>query len=88
MPKVSNLLTPFTIGDLELKNRIVMAPLTRGRCDETSGIPTDINVTYYTQRASAGLIISEATSISKQAHGWAGAPGIYTPEQIDGWSKV
>jgi N-ethylmaleimide reductase len=61
-----------------------MAPLTRGRCDPYTSIPEAHTVEYYTQRASVGLLISEATVISKQAHGWFGAPGIYTEEQTEG----
>ncbi len=69
-------------------SQTVMAPLTRGRCDEVDGVPGALSVTYYTQRASAGLLISEGTLISKQAHGWSGAPGIYTPAQIAGWKQT
>ena len=86
--KPAALLSPVTLGDLELKNRVVMAPLTRGRCDEQDGVVGAIHAQYYAQRASCGLVISEATSISKQAHGWPGAPGIYTPEQVAGWRTV
>jgi N-ethylmaleimide reductase len=72
---------------LALKNRIVMAPMTRARAGE-SRIPNALMAEYYTQRASAGLIISEATSISEQGIGWLNTPGIYTPEQVEGWKKV
>jgi N-ethylmaleimide reductase len=73
-------------GDLTLTNRITMAPLTRNR--SPNAVPTDLVATYYTQRASAGLIISEATAISHQGQGYADVPGLYAPEQIAGWKKV
>ena len=75
------------LGGIELKNRMVMAPLTRNRAGE-GGVPHDLNVTYYAQRASAGLIITEATPISLMAHGYPALPGIYTKEQVAGWEKV
>ncbi|THT96396.1 alkene reductase [Lampropedia puyangensis] len=80
------LFTPFTAGDITLANRIVMAPLTRNR--SPNAIPNDLNVLYYSQRATAGLIISEATAISHQGQGYANVPGLYAPEQIEGWKKV
>jgi N-ethylmaleimide reductase len=83
----TNIFTPVTIGDLKLKNRIVMAPLTRGRAG-ISRTPNDFMREYYTLRASAGLIISEATTISDQGYGWYGAPGIYTQEHCEGWKNV
>ncbi len=82
-----NLFSPLTIGDLTLKNRIVMAPLTRSRAGEGL-VPTDMNASYYGQRASAGLIISEATQICPEGIGYIQTPGIYTQEQIEGWKKV
>ncbi len=84
---MNSLFTPVTIGDLKLPNRLVMAPLTRGRAGDRC-IPNDLMVEYYRQRASAGLIISEATHISPQGRGWVGAPGIHTAEQSDGWRRV
>lgn len=75
------------IGDLELKNRIAMAPMTRGRAGD-SRIPNELMAEYYVQRASAGLIISEATVVSAQGNGWVGSPGIYTPEMTAGWKKT
>jgi N-ethylmaleimide reductase len=81
------LFTPFTIGDLELPNRLVMAPLTRGRAG-AEGIPNDLMAEYYGQRASAGLIVSEATHVSPQGSGWVGAPGIHHAGQVRGWQKV
>jgi len=81
------LLTPFNLHDLSLKNRVVMAPLTRSRAGE-SRIANGLMAEYYAQRASAGLIISEATVVSEQGIGWPNSPGIYTEEQIEGWKKV
>lgn len=78
---------PFTLGSLKLSNRIVMAPLTRNRAG--SGlIPSELAATYYSQRASAGLLITEATQVSAQAQGYQDTPGLYTQPQIDGWRKV
>lgn len=82
-----DLFSPVKLGAISLSNRMVMAPLTRNRAGE-GGVPQDINVTYYAQRASAGLIISEATPISAMAHGYPLLPGIYTDAQIAGWKKV
>jgi N-ethylmaleimide reductase len=82
------LLTPGHMGNLELPNRIVMAPLTRGRADNPGHVPTDLQAQYYAQRASAGIIITEDTAISPQGFGWAGSPGLWTDEQVRGWSKV
>jgi N-ethylmaleimide reductase len=79
--------TPYRLGDLELPNRIVMAPLTRNRAQE-GGVPTPLMADYYAQRSSAGLIVSEATQISAQGRGYAGTPGIYTKAQIAGWELV
>lgn len=78
---------PFSIQDIQFKNRIILAPLTRGRAGD-SRIPNDIMADYYSQRASAGLLITEATAISEQGYGWLGAPGIYTSEMVEGWKKV
>lgn len=75
-----SLLQQVVIGSLQLRNRVVMAPLTRGRSGECR-VPNAINAEYYAQRASAGLIVTEAAAISEQGYGWAGAPGIYTEEQ-------
>ena len=90
------ILDKLTIGgDLELKNRVCLAPLTRARCtptedplDEVSNTPNDIMVEYYRQRASGGLLITEATAISEAASGWRNAPHIRTPEQVTAWKKV
>lgn len=82
-----DIFSPATFGTLSLSNRIVMAPLTRGRAGP-SRVPNDLMVEYYLQRAGAGLIVSEATAISPQGFGWAGAPGIYTDAMEDGWKRV
>ena len=83
----SDLFQPVRLGPLELANRVVMAPLTRSRAG-TAGVPGPLNAEYYAQRASAGLIICEATNISPQARGYAFTPGIYTQEQVQGWRLV
>ena len=80
------LFDPTTAGDLELANRIVMAPLTRNRSPDA--IPPDIAIEYYAQRASAGLLITEATAISHQGQGYSDVPGLYGTEQLDSWKKV
>ena len=77
----------FKMDDLMLQNRIVMAPLTRARAGEKR-VPNDMMAEYYTQRATAGLIITEATTISEQANGWLQSPGIYTDEMTEGWRNV
>ena len=81
------LFQPIEMGKIGLSNRVVMAPLTRSRAGE-GGVPRAMNVEYYAQRASAGLIVSEATNISAQGRGYAFTPGIYTDEQVEGWRKV
>ena len=81
---MSQLLSPFTFGSLNLANRVVLAPLTRGRAG-TSRIANKHIAEYYAQRASAGLIVTEATAISDQGYGWYATPGIYTQEQAEGW---
>lgn len=84
---MSNLFDPMQLGDVALANRIIMAPLTRGRADK-GHVPSDIMTTYYAQRASAGLIISEATMISAGNSAFINEPGIYSTEQIEAWQKV
>lgn len=81
------LFDPYQLGPITLKNRIVMAPLTRSRAAE-GDVPRDLNAEYYQQRASAGLIISEATQVSQQGQGYLWTPGIYTSAQTEGWRKV
>lgn len=78
----------LNLGDLALPNRIVMAPLTRNRALPDGDVPHTLNAEYYTQRASAGLIITEATQISPEGKGYAWTPGIYSDAQIDGWRQV
>jgi N-ethylmaleimide reductase len=82
------LFRPFTLGDLALPNRVVMAPLTRSRAKQPGDIPWELNATYYAQRAGAGLIIAEATQVSPQGKGYAFTPGIHSDEQVAGWRKV
>ncbi|GAB4257130.1 MAG: alkene reductase [Methylomicrobium sp.] len=82
------LFTPTALGRYMLRNRIVMAPLTRCRAKQPGDIPWEMNADYYRQRAGAGLIIAEATHISPQGKGYAFTPGIYSEAQIDGWRKV
>ena len=79
---------PFTLGDLQLPNRVLMAPLTRSRAKQPGDIPWELNATYYAQRAGAGLIISEATQVSPQGKGYAFTPGIHAKAQVEGWRKV
>lgn len=81
------LFDPITLGAIEAPNRILMAPLTRTRATPEH-VPTEIMIEYYTQRASAGLIISEATGISRQGLGWPAAPGLWTREQVEAWKPV
>ncbi|MDV3352569.1 alkene reductase [Leptothoe sp. LEGE 181152] len=86
-PALAALFQPLQLGAIAISNRIIMAPLTRARSG-VSRIPNDLMLEYYNQRASAGLIISEATQISEQAAGWQQSPGIYTAEQIASWQKI
>jgi len=83
-----SLFSRYEIGPYTLKNRMVMAPLTRSRSKQPGNIPTRLNAFYYAQRAGAGLIVTEATQISPQGQGYAWTPGIHTPEQIEGWRLV
>ena len=80
------LLSPFEMGDLTLKNRVALAPLTRARSGKDR-IPNEVTAEYYRQRATAGLIITEATTISPQANGWVESPGIYTDAMVSGWQQ-
>ena len=83
-----NLFNSIKLGDITLKNRIVMAPLTRGRANNNEHIVTDLVAKYYKQRASAGLIITEGSQVSKLGVGYANTPGIYSDEQVEAWKKV
>ncbi|MHC2990894.1 NADH:flavin oxidoreductase [Pontibacter sp. HJ8] len=82
------LLRPIQLHNLVLKNRVIMAPMTRSRAANEGNVPNELMVTYYTQRAGAGLIIAEGSQISKQAVGYVNTPGIYSEEQVAGWKKV
>ena len=81
------LLDPVTVGPYALKNRIVMAPMTRSRA-KAGHVPSDLAPEYYRQRAGAGLIVTEATQVSERGIGYPSTPGIYTPEQVAGWRRV
>lgn len=81
------LFDPLSLGAVTLPNRIVMAPLTRARSNR-AGVPNELMAAYYAQRASAGLLISEATGISREGLGWPNAPGLWTDEQVAGWRIV
>lgn len=83
---MTTLFDPITVGQLQLANRIVLAPLTRNRSPRA--VPTALAATYYAQRASAGLLITEATAISHQGQGYADVPGLYSPEQVAAWKTV
>jgi N-ethylmaleimide reductase len=85
---VQPLLEEYQIGDLKLKNRVVMASLTRGRATNPGLVPTPLMAEYYAQRASAGLILSEGTWVNPQSIGFINVPGMYTQEQIEGWKLV
>jgi N-ethylmaleimide reductase len=83
------LFTPVALGGIQLKHRVVMAPLTRSRSIQPDSVPGDLMAEYYVQRASdGGLIIAEATNISVTSRGWLGAPGLYSDEQVQGWRKI
>ncbi len=84
---MSSLFEPLRVGDLTLRNRIVMAPLTRQRASE-GRVPSDLMVEYYTQRADAGMILTEATAVTPQGVGYADTPGLWSTEQVKGWRKV
>jgi len=87
MKRDSKLLTPFKMGDLTLKNRVVMASMTRARAGKEMRA-NDLMAQYYHQRASAGLILAEGTFVSKEAIGWPQAPGIWSKEQVEGWKPA
>jgi len=85
--KKESLFEPLSLGEYHLKNRIAMAPMTRGRAG-AARVPNEVMAEYYYQRSSAGLLITEATVVSKQGNGWIDSPGIYTDEMVEGWRKV
>jgi N-ethylmaleimide reductase len=83
------LFTPLTIGPMQLKHRVIMAPLTRSRSVQPDHVPGDLMLDYYTQRASdGGFIISEANQLSIASRGWHGAPGLYSDAQVEGWKRI
>ncbi|MEO0730549.1 MAG: alkene reductase, partial [Pseudomonadota bacterium] len=84
---IDRLFEPVTLGDLELSNRIVLAPLTRSRANEM-GVPSELAATYYAQRAQAGLLITEATQVSFEGMGYPRTPGIHSPEQLAAWKQI
>ena len=88
MSKEQALLKEYIMGDIKLRNRVVMAPMTRSRANNTENAPTDLMAKYYEQRASAGLIITEGSQISKRAVGYINTPGIYSTAQVEGWQIV
>lgn len=88
MPNALKLLSPFRLGGLPLRNRLVMAPMTRSRALVHGNVPNPLAALYYAQRASAGLLITEATQVSPQGVGYIRTPGMHSPEQMAGWRKV
>jgi N-ethylmaleimide reductase len=82
-----DLFTPLQLGPITLPNRVIMAPMTRCRAG-AGNVPREVNARYYAQRASAGLIISEATQVSPQGTGYPGTPGMHSPQQVAGWKRV
>src|SRR3979490_898431 len=87
MSKPTKLFEPYKLGPLTLPNRLVMAPLTRNRAI-AGMVPSPLAVEYYGQRASAGLLVTEATQVPQQGQGFQDTPGIYSKEQVAGWRKV
>lgn len=85
---MSRLFDSLVLGDLTLPNRIIMAPLTRARADNPGRVPNDLMVEYYSQRASTGLILTEATVVTPMGVGYADTPGIWSAEQVAGWKKI
>src|ERR1700741_4469810 len=86
-PSFKALFLPYRLGNIELNNRLVMAPMTRSRAVERN-VPSPIAATYYAQRASAGLIVTEATQVSSQGVGYIRTPGIHSAEQVAGWRRI
>src|ERR1700737_2213426 len=87
MSNATKLFEPYKLGPITLTNRAVMAPLTRNRA-VTGLVPNPLAVEYYGQRASAGLLVTEASQVSQQGQGYQDTPGIYSKEQVEGWRKV
>lgn len=85
---MATLFDPLKLGEVTISNRVIMAPLTRMRSKQPGNIPHTLNATYYGQRASAGLIISEASQVSQQGQGYPGTPGIHSDAQVEGWKIV
>src|SRR6516225_9211327 len=83
----SVLFQPFRLHDLTLRNRIVLAPMTRARAGDAR-LPNRLMAQYYAQRSAAGLLVTEATTISEEANGWNESPGIYTDEMAEGWKPT
>src|SRR5258706_13130630 len=82
------LFTPYRMGDLDLSNRIVVAPLTRMRARSDDHVPTALQAEHYAQRATAGLIVTEGAAISPGGFGWADSPGLWTEEEVPGWRRA
>jgi N-ethylmaleimide reductase len=87
-PDVDVLFQPYRLGSFKLRNRIVMAPLTRSRARHPGNVPSSLAACYYAQRASAALIVSEATQVSMQGQGYAWTPGIHSREQVEAWRHI
>src|SRR5688500_10751282 len=85
--RTPNLFTPFRLGPYELRNRVVMAPMTRSRAGE-GNVPTPMMAEYYAQRAGAGLIVTEGSQVAPEGVGYPSTPGIHTDAQVDGWRAV
>src|SRR3974390_3177047 len=79
--------SPYRLGPLLLPNRMVMAPMTRNRAGP-GDVPGELNITYYVQRAGAGLIVTEGSQVSREGQGYARTPGIYDAAQVDGWKRI
>src|SRR5438309_4580837 len=88
MSQPTKLFEPFKLGPITLPNRFVMAPLTRNRAIPPGMVPSPLATQYYGQRASAGLLVTEASQVSQQGQGYQDTPGIYSREQVAGWRKV
>ena len=87
-PETDVLFQPYRLGPFNLRHRIVMAPLTRSRARQPGNVPSSLAACYYAQRASAALIVSEATQVSMQGQGYAWTPGIHSREQVEAWHRI